>query len=145
MIRDIDVASLMMKHFEVEFVFDDQGRILSANYWTEAKTAKFLLGITRSSAIWAFDSKLPESVCLELEKIAKLEDFDPSYNPKALDQYQALLSEYSPNKKLELYDSLTYWFSNDAPGALMEGCVRITESNRQLLSDHFEHMIHQLN
>ena len=44
---DVDVASLMMKHFEVEFVFDDQGRILSANYWTEAKTAKFLLGITR--------------------------------------------------------------------------------------------------
>jgi len=141
MIRDIDVASLMMKHFEVEFVFDDQGRILSANYWTEAKTAKFLLGITRSSTIWAFASDLPENVCLKLEKIAKLEDFDLSYSPKHLDQYQALLSEYSPNKKLGLYDSLTYWFSNDAPGALMEGCVRITESNRQLLSDHFEHML----
>ena len=45
---DIDVASLMMKHFEVEFVFDKQGRIRSANYWTDARAAKFVLGITRT-------------------------------------------------------------------------------------------------
>ena len=56
MVSDIDVASLMMKHFEVEFVFDEQGRIRSANYWTEARAAKFVLGITRSSAVWAFGS-----------------------------------------------------------------------------------------
>ena len=141
MTRDIDVASLMMKHFEVEFVFDDQGRILSANYWTEAKTAKFLLGITRSRAIWAFSSELPKHVCLELEKIAKLEDFDPADSPKHIDRYQAVLSENMLSSQLELYDSLTYWFADDEPGDQVNGCVRITEDNQSLLSEHFEHML----
>ncbi len=141
MTRDIDVASLMMKHFEVEFVFDDQGRILSANYWTEAKTAKFLLGITRSKAIWAFSSELPKQVCLELEKIAKLEDFDPADSPKHIDRYQAVLSENMLSSQLELYDSLTYWFADDEPDDQIKGCVRVTENNQSLLSEHFEHML----
>ncbi len=141
MIRDIDVASLMMKHFEVEFVFDVHGRIVSANYWTDAKAAQFLLGITRSSAIWAFAAELTEEVCFALEKIATLEDFDPSNNPKYLDQYLAVLLKQNPKSSLEIYDSLTYWFPNAEGGALMDGCVRISKSNQYLLLDHFGQML----
>ena len=141
MTRDIDVASLMMKHFEVEFVFDDQGRILSANYWTEAKTAKFLLGITRSKAIWAFSSELPKQVCLELEKIAKLEDFDPADSPKHIDRYQAVLSENMLSSQLELYDSLTYWFPATGGNSLEKDCILIDSSNQSLLEEHFEHLL----
>mgnify|MGYP004367395581 CR=1 FL=1 len=46
---DIDVASLMMKQFEVEFVFDERERIRSSNYWRNARAAKFVLGITRAT------------------------------------------------------------------------------------------------
>ena len=37
--RDVSVSSLKMKHFEVEFIFDEQGRIQSANHWAEATDA----------------------------------------------------------------------------------------------------------
>ena len=74
---DIDVASLMMKHFEVEFVFDKQGRIRSANYWTDARAAKFVLGITRTNTVCSFGAELHEEVCRELERIAKPKNFDP--------------------------------------------------------------------
>lgn len=37
--RDVIVSSLEMKHFEVEFIFDKQGRIKSANHCAEATDA----------------------------------------------------------------------------------------------------------
>ena len=37
--RDVIVSSLEMKHFEVEFIFDEQERIKSANHCAEATDA----------------------------------------------------------------------------------------------------------
>ena len=138
---DIDVASLMMKHFEVEFVFDKQGRIRSANYWTEARAAKFVLGITRTNTIWAFGAELPEEVCRELERIAKREDFDPASSPRHMDQYLSILSTIYSGAKRELYDSLTYWYPATGRNSLEKDCILIDSSNQSLLEEHFGHML----
>ena len=141
MVSDIDVASLMMKHFEVEFVFDEQGRIRSANYWTEARAAKFVLGITRSSAVWAFGSSLPEEICVALERLAKQEDYDPVSSPRHTDQYLSILSNIDLGSRRELYDSLTYWFPDAESGVLEKDCVLVDSSNQSLLDEHFGHML----
>ena len=138
---DIDVASLMMKHFEVEFVFDKQGRIRSANYWTDARAAKFVLGITRTNTIWAFGAELPEEVCRELERIAKREDFDPASSPRHMDQYLSILSTIYSGAKRELYDSLTYWYPATGRNSLEKDCILIDSSNQSLLEEHFGHML----
>ena len=138
---DIDVASLMMKHFEVEFVFDKQGRIRSANYWADASAAKFVLGITRTNAVWAFGSELREEVCDELERIARLEDFDPASSPRHTEQYLSILSTTDSGSKRELYDSLTYWFPANGGNSLDKECILIDSSNQSLLEEHFEHML----
>ena len=138
---DIDVASLMMKHFEVEFVFDKQGRIRSANYWADARAAKFVLGITRTNTVWAFGSELPEEVCDELERIARLENFDPASSPRHTEQYLSLLSTIDSGTKRELYDSLTYWFPATGGSSLEKDCILIDSSNQSLLEEHFEHML----
>ena len=138
---DIDVASLMMKHFEVEFVFDKQGRIRSANYWTDARAAKFVLGITRSKTVWAFGSELTKEVRDELERIAKLEDFDPASSPRHTEQYLSILSTSDSGTKRELYDSLTYWFPATGGNSLEKDCILIESSNQSLLEEHFEHML----
>ena len=138
---EIDVASLMMKHFEVEFVFDKQGRIRSANYWTDARAAKFVLGITRTNTIWAFGAELPEEVCRELERIAKLEDFDPAYSPRHTEQYLSILSTIYSGAKRELYDSLTYWFPAIGRNSLEKDCILIDSTNQSLLKEHFGHML----
>ena len=87
MVREIDVASLMKKHFEVEFVFDHRGRILSANHWTHADTAKFLLGVTETKLLWAFGAELSVDVCDELKTLAELEAKDPLNRAIFLDEY----------------------------------------------------------
>jgi len=138
---DIDVASLMMKHFEVEFVFDKQGRIRSANYWTDARAAKFVLGITRTKTVWAFGAELPEAVCRELERVARLEDFDPSSSPRHTEQYLSIVSNINSGTKRELYDSLTYWFPATGGSSLEKDCILIDSSNQSLLEEHFEHML----
>ena len=138
---DVDVASLMMKHFEVEFVFDKQGRIRSANYWTDARAAKFVLGITRTNTVWAFGAELPEEVCRELERIAKLEDFDPASSPRHTEQYLSILSTIYSGAKRELYDSLTYWFPATGRNSLEKDCILIDSSNQSLLEEHFGHML----
>ncbi len=138
---DIDVASLMMKHFEVEFVFDKQGRIRSANYWTDARAAKFVLGITRTNTVWAFGAELPEEVCHELERVARLEDFDPSSSPHHTEQYLSIVSNIYSDTKRELYDSLTYWFPATGGSSLEKDCILIDSSNQSLLEEHFEHML----
>ncbi len=138
---DIDVASLMMKHFEVEFVFNKQGRIRSANYWADARAAKFVLGITRTNTVWAFGAELPEELCRQLEQIAILEDFDPASSPRHTEQYLSLLSTIDSGTKRELYDSLTYWFPAAGGERLEKDCILIESSNQSLLEEHFEHML----
>ena len=139
--RDIDLASLMKKHFEVEFVFDDNRRILRANDWTEAKTAKFLLGITRSGISWAFGVDLPQSICAELGRIAKLEDFDPSVSPNYHDRYLEILTSDGLKQTTEIYDSFTYWYPNRGIQKMARDCVLVSQTNQDLLSTHFEHML----
>ena len=129
---DIDVASLMMKHFEVEFVFDKQGRIRSANYWTDARAAKFVLGITRTNTVWAFGAELPEEVCRELERVARQEDFDPSSSPHHTEQYLSIVSNIYSGTKRELYDSLTYWFPATGGSSLEKDCIPVSYTHLTL-------------
>ena len=129
---DVEVARLMMKRFEVEFVFDKQGRIRSVNYWTDARAAKFVLGITRTNMVWAFGAELPVEVCRELERIARLEDFDPASSPRHTEQYLSIRSTTDSGTRRELYDSLTYWFPDSYGSSLEKDCILIDSSNQSL-------------
>ena len=91
--------------------------------------------------MWAFCAQLPDEVCHELERVAKLEDFDPDSSPRHTEQYLSLLSTIDSGTKRELYDSLTYWFPAAGRERLEKDCRQIDSGNQSLLEEYFEHML----
>ena len=91
--------------------------------------------------VWAFGAELPEEVCRELERVARLEDFDPPLVLIILNNtfLSCPISIQAQNENF--YDSLTYWFPATGGNSLEKDCILIESSNQFLLEEHFEHML----